>query len=405
MAINVLWFDDEWLDLKHIVRDAKRADLIFHGVDNAKDGIEQLKNNPDFFDAIVLDGKFLNTADQRHLKATDEIKDNAFKEVLQQLIFLQGRGIYFPCFVLSGQYSFTKERSTAVEDYKKILTLETDVFSKGGANPNTCNGLFPAIHQAVLNRHTTRIKLKFASFLELCEDQHLGEKQYERLLKLLLFLENEKIYDEDKFNLLRKVFESVLHSCYHKGMIDVRCRTERGLNVTWSLHYLKGDKTTIKDGKNTLLISGPQRMPSLIADMAFFIKDITNAGSHNEDQLGEDEMAKLSQLLDHTRQSYIIKSVIYKLLDILAWYKNLVNQNPDVDFNRSQVQEHEYDTRGGNWVTGRISKEGPESYKFIPEGQDRFIRIKRNIVEENGLLDGEQIEALIAQQDVIRDIR
>ena len=107
---KVLWFDDEHETLEEDKEIALLKGIKLIGFKNAIDGIKELKNNYQYYDAVLVDGLFYKTSEH----TGDNVSGEAFGEVAKVLGSLKDRGIIMPWFIYSGQKSFVKEKNELV---------------------------------------------------------------------------------------------------------------------------------------------------------------------------------------------------------------------------------------------------------------------------------------------------
>ena len=123
---KVIWFDDQHQEFEIDKLYARSKDIQLIGYTNAMEGIPELRDNHNEYDAVILDGKFFKTADQ---KGTN-IDETAFGEVAKILCELKAQNKILPWFIYSGQKSFVKDKNVLVDVFKDSSFANGKIFSK-----------------------------------------------------------------------------------------------------------------------------------------------------------------------------------------------------------------------------------------------------------------------------------
>lgn len=95
---KVIWFDDQHEEFQPIKDEALLEDVQLIGYSNAKEGIPELKQNYNEYDAVILDGLFFKTEEH---SGTD-VDQTAFGEVAKVLSELKAQNKILPWFIFSG---------------------------------------------------------------------------------------------------------------------------------------------------------------------------------------------------------------------------------------------------------------------------------------------------------------
>src|SRR5690554_6065158 len=123
---KVLWFDDEEATLELIKQDALLNDIQLIGYTNAEDGLKELLNPDNHFDAVLLDGLFFKSENP----SKDDVDDEAFGEVAKTLGLLKANNIIMPWFIYSGQPKFVKDNNKMVNLFKDQAYAQGKIFDK-----------------------------------------------------------------------------------------------------------------------------------------------------------------------------------------------------------------------------------------------------------------------------------
>jgi hypothetical protein len=309
---NVLWFDDEFESLNIIKEKGKLNGIILHGYDNAKDGIEELRLNLDYYDAIVVDGKFYTKPGQ----IGDTMDDKALFNVGVAVESLSDRK-KIPWFILSGQISFTKEKNRFADGFK-----DNKIYDK--TNDEDINSLWADIKVEADKQIDTQIRHKYKRVFDVCADKYIGEEAGEKLFYAIKALECEfEIKDtEDLFTSLRKVIEKIFDAFNKIGILPDGVFKQPG----WfnnSCKFLTGNHPSYRLNQEILhptiaLILKP--MVQLLSDSSHISGDLK---------------LKVDDYVKGIKTDYLYKSIVFQLCDIIIWYKDFANNHTDIGFNKT----------------------------------------------------------------------
>lgn len=295
---KVIWFDDEHHKFQPIKDEALLEDVLLIGYSNSKEGISELKNNYKDYDAVILDGLFLKTADHQ---GTD-IDDSAFGEVAKLLSELKAQNKILPWFIYSGQPSFVKDKNSFVELFKDMSFANGKVFDKN--KDEDFVELLKEIKTASDLNPIRKIKVTNPeAFLPF--DLNIIDKSYEPILiEIITALEN-KDYSKKNLTVQRDLLEAIFKSlnssipCLPNVFFDVVRNNKPNLE-----HCTKFIEQREVNGQR-LQFPVSQSIKSSFRK----VKESTNEYSH----LAEETELKLPFL-----------SNTFLLLEILEWLPNFV---------------------------------------------------------------------------------
>lgn len=184
---KVIWFDDEHEKFQPYKDEAILNNVQLIGYSNSSNGIPELKKNHKEYDAVILDGLFLKTEEQ---KGTD-IDQTAFGEVAKTLNELKAKGEILPWFIYSGQPSFIKDKNVLLDVLKDETFANGKVFDKN----------------------------KYEDFTDLLHEiKKEADKNPERIIKM----KNPEVFSIFDEGILGVDVESILMSLFKKNIYDNR---------------------------------------------------------------------------------------------------------------------------------------------------------------------------------------
>jgi len=343
---NILWIDDEHEDLTSTKGRAKSNGINLIGFKSLNSGMSELERNFHFYDGILLDAKFYENDDD---VAGSEDTDNVHraKERLLQL------GKKFEIFVYTGQAEAFEDK-TFNKAFKKV-------YKKGSSDER--DRLFNDIKISAATQEDTQIRHSYKRVFDVCNEKYIGELAGQDILNLLKV--NDETNIDNHFNAIRKVVED-LFIAYNKFNLLPAEFVNPGVALNESSKFLSGK------GSDGSLFSekGYQHLEEthLPKQIAFYLRSIlsvTQAGSHRSD---------IDLHVKSIKTPYLLQSVFFQLLDVLAWFKMYVDSNP----------------KTGNWVKVVTASEATEPATELSPGkvininsQKGFAFFKPDAIGEN----------------------
>ncbi|MRX62600.1 hypothetical protein [Maribacter luteus] len=172
---KVIWFDDEHLERKRIRESAHLKGITLVGYSNAEEGIAELEQNIEAYDAALLDGIFYETPSEKG-KPT---QDAAMGKVAKALLRLEVRK-KLPWYILSGQDSFTKEENKYAAAFK-----DGKVFDKLGDEKEYEN-LWTQMIQEADKLPETQARQNNQEIFEIFELGYLNDDVENQVLHLII---------------------------------------------------------------------------------------------------------------------------------------------------------------------------------------------------------------------------
>jgi hypothetical protein len=321
-------------------------------------------NSRYFFDAIILDALgLIDTNDETpSLRALNEainfINQHKSKEVL-------------PYFILSGQLG-NDEHSNVVG-----MLGEENIYYK----TNDERKLLSDIKESMNTKQEAQLKYKYRDLLELCSDQFLGKEQFTRLFTLIKHIESEEKQSgtEDMLNPIRKIMERMFTRMAKKGIIPEVIISDIG--------WINGSKKFLLN-EHSDFEHVAEATPPLVRKNFEWLLNITQDVSHLDGNL----KLKVDQYLISAKSDFLYRSCIFLLFDLLLWFKEFIENNPDKDRNKARWKSK---VSNGEWITGTISRIADNGWgTFQPDNAYAIVGIPPKMVKNNNLKENDSIKII-----------
>lgn len=271
---KILWIDDQYEGLSELM---ERCEVI-EGFEITKcrfavEGMKEYEKHLEQWSAVVLDAKVL-------MESLDEVPNLKGLRYCRDRINELRTKRYVPMFVFTGQPDL-------ISDDTFELMVEK-FYSKGDDDDLLIEDIKTAADQLEETQIVRKYQTVFDTWPESRHD----------LLRILKVLENEDWTNNSVLNDIRKILSDIFNRCYERGF----CTIEH-------------------DGSNVAACSkmmGQRYMESIVPVYVqralHFCVDVTNPGSHR---------TKTDSDVAEGKAPYLIRSLIYEMLNILYWCKNL----------------------------------------------------------------------------------
>ncbi|RAJ19792.1 hypothetical protein LX77_03422 [Gelidibacter algens] len=362
---EVLWIDDDAEKQDAFLESAYLEGLNINYYKTSKLGMEELTSKIEHYDAVILDAMVYNDSEDEKpglmglLRSIKKINSLADRKRI-------------PYFIFSG-YIDKDEHSSA----REMLADET-IFIKSKDN----QALFDAIKKAADQQADTQIRHKYQRVFDVCTEKYIGENAGEDLLTILMNIDN--ISADTQFNVLRKIVEDIFIA-FNKFQLLPKDFITPSVALNESSKFLAGKnhKGELFSEKGYQHLEGTH-IPSQISSMLWNILSITQNGSHR---------STIDQHVKLVDTSYLIQSVLYQLLDVIAWFKIHIKSKPKTE-NWTRTIEREKsqaDIIKGIVINLSVNK----GFAFLQpnDGSDNvFIPphlVTENNLKENDIITGE----------------
>jgi cold shock CspA family protein len=384
---NILWIDDQHEKMMSFKVDAASEGIILNSFKSSEEGLDFLEKNIKRFDGIILDAKFFKSKSQE--EGTEDYK--GLWEALKKIEVLKEKK-HLPYFILSGQSEIEKN-DIIQQDLSKLYKK---------SNPQDIDRLFKDIKEAADQLPDLQLKHKYQRVLEVYDKKYLDDKSYFLVFDLLKCLDESDFINtmDDEFNKIRKVLEAAFYACNKRGILHDECIKNGEVNQTWSSRFLSGMEVKLDDG--TIIKSSKTHFPQIISRHVKYLIEITGSGSHyeNPDQNPEKvSKVNLRQLRSKVNSPYLFKSLVFQLLDVIIWLKAYLDENPDLQKNRSYWNEipkkkPAETAQDDRWVSGCVINMNEKGYAFFePDNGSENSFIPDQIVKEKSLTNGMKVKA------------
>ncbi|HPR72976.1 MAG TPA: hypothetical protein PLX41_04875 [Bacteroidales bacterium] len=298
---TLVLIDDEIKYCQTLQTFAKLKDFDIRYFTNYEEGFEYLHLN-DLYSGVILDARCFRN---KEAEADKETKDSGiFYAVSRITDLVRNTGRPVPYCVNTGFSASFREN---------LEQMDVMVFDKAIDRDK----MLAWFRDEIERMPETKIRNNFPDVFETFSLGHLDANAERKMLLILSLLDNKEITDirELLFNPVRQILEAIykgLNKTDDKIIPGVAINYERNIvNITWCMKRLStGDE--FRDPRNNSLVvrSINPPLPESLGSMLHFITRVVSAKSHD------------SELSNH---SYLIKSVVYGLLEIVLWYKTFIN--------------------------------------------------------------------------------
>jgi hypothetical protein len=373
---NILWIDDEHESLASTKGRAKRNGIILIPFKSLNSGMSELERNYPFYDGVLLDAKFFENEDD--VKGSEDTYNvHRAKERLLQL------NKKFEVFILTGQAEAYGDKT-----FKKAFTK---VYKKG--SDDETDRLFADIKLAAATQEDTQIRHSYKRVFDVCTERYIGEYAGQDIMNLLK-INNESEIDKN-LSTIRDIIQD-LFSAFHKFNLLPAEFVIPTIALNESSKFLRGknsngDYFELKGYRHL----DSTHLPNQIATHIRNILSITQPGSHRSEI---DEHIRL------VRTHYLMKSLLFQLLDVIVWFKLYVDSNPKTEnWERIEPMGAVEDSVLINIMAGiviekeSLSRRGKDFAFFKPDNLGNNVIIPSHIVTSHSLQDGMKIRVEIEE--------
>jgi hypothetical protein len=305
--IRVLWLEDEPDKVEAFFDRMYEAGILVIHKDTANNFIAELNANLGTYDAVILDAMGV-------VNSFDEKVSSKSLSVAHQSLLSVSHIKTLPFFILSGQ--LTKDENQGLKEY----IGEAHVYIKSKDEER----LIEDIKRAVSEQPDYILRNKYSDILSVFNENKLGSKHYERIFNLIKWVESSQEIDnsEDQLTRIRKIIEAIFHSLAKQGLVPNEITSNPG--------WLNGTSLFLANKHSAYMQVEPYIHPT-VSDSIFRLLNIIQDGSHAEGGL----KLRVDEYIQLNESDYLFKSCIYLLFDIIIWYKNLCENYPNTENNKT----------------------------------------------------------------------
>ena len=273
---KVLWVDDQWEDFISFKERCEESENDFEMVcaTNSEDGMKIFEDHLEEWSGVILDAKvFVSSRSE-----VDRLK--GMQNSIERINELSSRR-EVPYYIFTGQPDLISSSYFAEQYEGRYFEKDRDE-----------EKLITAIKQNADNLFNTQIIHKHQAVFD-CWPERKKE-----LLDILTALEAESWQDASLLNEIRKMMEDVMEKLCKCGYCTIKFRRTNLGECSTMLG--KPDVSTI--------------IPVHIQRAIHLCVAVTNEGSHR---------TTTDSYISNNRAPYLIRSLIYSMLDVLYWCRNL----------------------------------------------------------------------------------
>jgi len=312
MKYNVIWIDDEYKKQEAFIESASLAGISLIPFEINKDGIDKIKENPNAWDAIILDAKGYK------LSKDEKPSLNGLNYSIKQLEFIDPS---LPRCIFTGYLDKKEYEST-----KEFLDDEA-IFTKGKDNDIVLSYLKSEANR----RLSTQLRFEHSEVFEVLDNYSSSCQKV--VLEILLQMKQSNISfnDDIYFTPIRLIIEELFRKANKLGILHDKCISKNNgrVNLTYSSHFLAGNNVD-----NIWVRSTKTHFPKLIANSVKSILHTTGAASHTSND-ETNRNIDFQQYKREVKTPYLLFSLTYSLFDVLIWFEKYSKENSDIETNKS----------------------------------------------------------------------
>ena len=362
---NVLWIDDQHEKMKAVHKTATDFNIKLWPYKSMNGGCKELKANISKYDAVLLDAKFFeNESDMPGTEDTRWVHKT--KDIIRDL------DKTLDYFVWTGQ-----AKTFASPEFNNAFP---HVFDKGLDKDE--DALFKKLVEVCENRTETKLKHKYPNSIAVCDDNYIGKKEFSRVFQIIKDIEHPEniINQQDALSPIRKILEAIFKKLNNIGLIPDEIQNGQGA-INGASIFLAGI--------NNEYSYEEELIHPVISESIRHLIGLTQDASHNEgNKLGADTY------LSNTSNTFLYQSLCYSMIEVLEYLKPFIDNNGDVDKNKSKWEAIANKSYNSNdWILGKVIriKDGWGTFK---SESGLITSIIPKMVEKHRLQEGDKISVV-----------
>lgn len=365
---KVLWIDD--LFNKDFDRLAHQNGIELFHFTTSLDGMSNLKlgQKTNSYDAVILDGlAYDKSEDEEH--SIDGLINSL--DIIQKLRQTK----WFPVYIFTGELNKMEYKG----DVKWIEKYNVPIVIKGVDNKGFIDDLIIAIDK----QEITNLKKKYPNSFSLCDEKYLGNKEYSRVLQIIKDIEHPEniINQQDALSPIRKILEAIFKKLNNIGLIPNEIQDGMGA-INGASIFLAGS--------NKEYINKEELIHPVISESIRHLIGLTQDASHNEgNKLGADTY------LSNTSNTFLYQSLCYSMIEVLEYLKPFIDNNGDVDKNKSKWEAIANKSYNSNdWILGTVERIAENGWGTFKSELGLISSIVPKMVEKHKLQEGDKISVV-----------
>lgn len=371
MKYKVLWIDDDCNTTgRDFIGQAEQDDVDITAFESHEEGIAFLEKNLNSFHAVILDAKV------KHKKDDTVIGLDGLRASRDRLIELNNK-VDLPYFIFTGQPDYQTN-----EVFKESYG---DFYIKGEDNEKLIEELIKRID----NKEDYILQNEYRRVFEVCSEKYIGTESKKHLIKILASIRkpNEVFDDELYFTQIRIILELMFRAANKLGLLHNACILNGKVNLSESSLFLAGKETLHLNVR-----CGISHFPKLIADSVQSILFITGAASHTTDP-GIKNNIDLLAYRKIVQTPYLLYGLTFRLMDVLIWFKEYVDLNPKIEYNKKSWINTESIIHNSDWIFGSIITIAENGYgTFKPDSDSRTISIIPKMISDYSFKENDKVK-------------
>lgn len=366
-TFKILWIDDEHESLASFKGEARRNGIELEPFKSMNGGMDHLERNYRDYDGVLLDARMFE--DEHNIAGSED--DEYVYRAKERLLQIPKK---FELFILTGAPELQGDGSFR-KAFKKVYAKGSD---------DDISQLFTDLKESARALEDTQIRHTYRRAFAVCTEKYIGEQAGQDLLGLLKV--DDKTDFQENLNCMRKIVED-LFSAFAKFELLPNEFVSRKVELTASSKFLAGFKNYNGDPSKESKYHHLEEthLPKPIANFLKSILDVTQPGSHR---------TAIDEHIRMVNTHYLMKSVLYQLMDVLIWFKIYIDGKPKTqNWTRIDVQKTA-PIYVDEWVKGVVIELNNEKgfAFFKPAEGGNNVYIPRHLVEEYSLENGSAIE-------------
>lgn len=301
---KVLWFDDKFETSELTLEEALLEDINLIGYTNAKEGVKELQENYNEYDAVILDGLFYEDAEQ----AGTDLDDSAFGQVAKVISNLKAREIFLPWFIYSGQKKFRKGDSPFIKLFKEESYAGGKIFDKNIDEDSV--ELWREIKKAADKRPQRKARLTNPEIFKIFEKGYLPTDVEDQVLQLLT---NPLPQNNSELKAILTNIRSVQESIFLK-LTSLRVIPNNLNSPNQKIKHLSGNISSQSNYQPTTNVFQNQEIENLHRWIYFTCGSYIH---HLDNQHYNQYMIS----------NYTVQSLISGLMELLLWFETTYREN------------------------------------------------------------------------------
>lgn len=303
---RVLWLEDEVEKVDGFFDKAYQHDIELDHVETLSEFKHKIEANPKYhYDAVILDALGVNES------KNEAASLNVLYNAILYLAYHREKEV-IPFFVLSGYLGNEEHNNVRNMIGEELIFIKTNDEAK----------LIQTLKNACETKQIESLKHKFKDVVACFDDNFLGIDNYERMINLLIYLDSNKTEEnaEDRINSIRQILERMFSKLSELNIIPKEIKENKG--------WINGSSLFLSN-KHINYQHLDSFIDPLVAFNLYHLLQVLQDASHDDDNL----KLKTVQYFKGLNNDYLYKSFIYSFFDIIVWFKNFIEQNPNAEEN------------------------------------------------------------------------